>query len=156
VWWLILGQSEFHRRIEQTSSTIAATMTTLLRRCTFWILNPSSIPTLIKRIQKGHGNATSQSHATAAHAQTLLTFISKHSPAFYKAHISELTKAIADEKNSTLVEVCLHALAGVLEWDDKLAPTDKLVRAALIFLMNKLTMAYQTNKRASRAASPPI
>lgn len=113
--------------MEQTSSTIAATMAALLRRSSSWILNQSSIPTLIKRVQKGHGNATSQSHETAAHAQTLLTYISKHSPAFYKPHVSELTKAIADEKNTTLVEVCLRALAGVLEWDAKLAPTDKLV-----------------------------
>lgn len=124
---LISVKSEFNRRVEQSSTTIAGTMAALLRRSSPWLLNQSSIPTLIKRVQKGHGNSTSQSHETASYAQTLLTYISKHSPALYKPHISELTKAIADEKNTTLVEVCLRALAGVVKWDPKLAPTDKSV-----------------------------
>lgn len=114
--------------MEQLSPNHASTLNILLRRSSFRILNQSSIPTLIKRLQKGHGNANSPSHATAAHAQILLNFISKHSPALYKPHIGELTKAITDEKNVLLVETSLHALAGVLQWDNKLAPSDKLVQ----------------------------
>lgn len=112
-------------------------MTTLLRRASYRIINQSSIPPLIKRIQKGHGNTTTngQSHVTAAHAQTLLNYTSRHCPALYQSHIGELTKAIADEKNRTLAEVCLQALAGVAGWDEKLVPTDKSVPYAFTGLI---------------------
>ena len=53
--------------------------------------------------------------------------MSKHSPALYQSHIGELTKALADEKRSTLVEVGLQALANVIRWDSKLATIDKYV-----------------------------
>lgn len=102
-------------------------MLTLLRRASLRILNQSSIPTLIKRVQKAHGNVTSQAQGAANHAHTLLTYLSKLSPMLYKPHIGELTKAVADEKNTRLVEVCLQALAAVVRWDEKLAPTDKSV-----------------------------
>jgi sister chromatid cohesion protein PDS5 len=117
--------------MEQLSTTIAPTMAALLRRSSFRIVNQSSVPTLIKHVQKGHGNAASQSNTKAAHAQTLLHFVSKHYAALYKSHIGELTKAIADERNVTLVEVGLNALASVLKWDGKLAPTD---RSAIVFI----------------------
>jgi sister-chromatid-cohesion protein PDS5 len=111
--------------MEQLSATIAPTMAALLRRSSFRIVNQSSVSTLIKHIQKGHDPATSQSDTKAAHAQILLHFVSKHCAAVYKSHIGELTQAIADEGNPTLVEVCLNALASVLKWDDMLAPTDR-------------------------------
>ena len=41
--------------------------------------------------------------------------------------MSELTKALADEKKSTLVEVGIQALANVIRWDPKLAMIDKFV-----------------------------
>ncbi|KAG6858949.1 hypothetical protein C0993_004799, partial [Termitomyces sp. T159_Od127] len=109
--------NEFQRRVEQQAPNNANTLLTLLRRSSYRILNQSSIPTLIKRLPKG------QPH-TNNHPLILLKFVSKHSPALYKSHIGELTKAIADEKNAKAVEACLHALAGVLRWDPKLAPTD--------------------------------
>ncbi|KAF8869879.1 armadillo-type protein, partial [Infundibulicybe gibba] len=114
---LIKATAEFCRRLEQSSASILPTLLVLLRRSSFRIINQSSIPTLIKRIQK--------TCSTTPHAQTLLTCASKHVPALFKAHIGELAKAIADEKNALLVEVCLQALAGVVKWDGALAPTDK-------------------------------
>ena len=45
----------------------------------------------------------------------------KHSLALYQSHMSELTKALADQKKSTLVEVAMQALANVIRWDPKLA-----------------------------------
>jgi sister-chromatid-cohesion protein PDS5 len=113
-------------------------MSVFLWRASLCILNQSSIPILVKRIQKGHGSATSQTQLTANHAQILLKFVSKHSPAIYKPHVGELAKAIADEKNTRLVEVCLQALAAVVRWDDKLAPSDKSVKRfsrPILFLM---------------------
>ncbi|KAG5641986.1 hypothetical protein DXG03_003815 [Asterophora parasitica] len=137
---LIKATNEFQRRMEQQSSNHAVTLATLLRRSSFRTLNQSSIPTLIKRVSKGHGH-------TSDHAKLLLTYISKHSPSFCKSHISELTKAIADEKHIALAETCLHALAGVLSWDNKLAPTDKRT------LERIRRFALQSNERLAKFAS---
>lgn len=104
-------------------------MTTFLRKSSLYIVNQSSIPTLVKRLQRGDptgdGYGTSSAQLSANNAQALLTVISKHCPALYKPHIGELSKAIAEEKNPRLVEVCLQALAASVRWDEKLAPTDR-------------------------------
>ncbi|RDB27480.1 Sister chromatid cohesion protein pds5 [Hypsizygus marmoreus] len=144
---LVKATNEFQRRMEPQSTSQAATLALFLRRSSFRILNQSSIPTLIKRVQKGHGNAASPSHTAAAHAQVLLTYVSKHSPALYQSHISELTKAIADEKSATLVETCLHALAGVVQWDNKLVPTDKRTHERI----TRFTL--QSNERHAKFAA---
>lgn len=100
-------------------------MTAFLRRASLRIINQSSIPALIKRVQKGGDGMAKLGSVSAQNAQLLLGFVSKHCPALYKPHVGELTKAIADEKNPSLVEVCLQALSAVVKWDDKLAPSDK-------------------------------
>ncbi|PIL27726.1 hypothetical protein GSI_10879 [Ganoderma sinense ZZ0214-1] len=159
---LVKARSEFLRRVEQSSSNIVGTMTIVLRRASLHIVNQSSIPTLIKRVQKGSeplssvaysqtqsqnnqsfsmwaGGAEPEGRAQqAAHAaQTWMTFVSKHCPALYKAHIGEFSKAIADEKNARLVEVCLHALAAAAMWDAKIAPSDKrTVERVMRFVMD--------------------
>lgn len=116
-------QNEFLRRVEQSSSTIVLTMTTFLRRASLRIVNQSSIPTFIRRVQKA---SEGSSQADTSHsAEFWLTYVSKHLPALYKLHIGELTKAIADERNEKLVEVSLQALAAAVNWDPKLHPTDK-------------------------------
>lgn len=94
-----------------------------LRRSSLRILNTSSIPTLIKRLAKS-ADGPAYGHI-ADNAKICLQYISKHCPALYKLHIGELSKGISDEKNGTLVEVCLQALAAVSVWDGSLAPTDK-------------------------------
>ncbi|KAI0064905.1 cohesin-associated protein Pds5 [Artomyces pyxidatus] len=126
---LIKSSNEFMRRIEQSSPGIHATLATFLRKASFRLINQSSIPTLVKRLQRGDpagdGYGTSQAQLSANNAQAVLTTVSKHCPALYKPHVGELTKAIADEKNPRLVELCLQALAAVAKWDERLAPTDK-------------------------------
>ncbi|CDO77959.1 hypothetical protein BN946_scf184971.g9 [Trametes cinnabarina] len=165
---LVKAQSEFLRRLEQSSSNIVGTMSILLRRATLHIVNSSSVPTFIKRVQKGYepspvaysqsqsqtlgqtfsmfvgengsGGGSSEPEGRAQHAayaaQHWLTYVSKHCPALYKAHIGEFSKAIADEKNARLVEACLHALAAAAAWDAKLAPSDKrTVERVMRFVM---------------------
>lgn len=137
-------------------------MSIFLRRCTLHLVNPSAVPTFIKRVQKGFepsavaysqtqtqtlgqtfsmfvgstGAGSSEPEGRAQHAahsaQLWLTHISKHCPALYKAHIGEFSKAIADERNARLVEACLHALAAAAAWDEKLAPTDKCVLCGVL------------------------
>ncbi|KII91267.1 hypothetical protein PLICRDRAFT_105332 [Plicaturopsis crispa FD-325 SS-3] len=133
---LVKATNEFRKRIEQSSTAIKSTMSVLLRRASLRILNQSSIPTLIKRVQAGNGAKTGNSEQLADHAQTLLDFASKHCPALYKSHIGELGKAIADEKNSRLVGVALQALSAVVRYDDSLAvhdarTMDRIARYAL-------------------------
>lgn len=119
---LSLFKNEFLRRVEQSSPAILPTMTVLVRRASLRIINQSSIPTLVKRVQRGDStHLQSPSHL----AQKILTYTSKNCPALYQAHVGELAKAIADEKNPALVEVSLQALAAVAQLDDKLAPHDK-------------------------------
>lgn len=121
-----LFQNEFLRRVEQSAPATMSTMTVLLRRASLRIVNQSSIPTLVKHVQKVDGNRKKrQGQSSAHHAQTLLTYMSKHCPALYKPHVGELVKAISDEKNPILVEVSLQALAAVAKWDDTLAPQDR-------------------------------
>jgi sister-chromatid-cohesion protein PDS5 len=104
-------------------------METVLRRGSLHIINQSSIPTLVKRVQRGDpsgdGHGTSQAQQTANQAFTLLTYAAKHCPAVYKPHVSELTKAFGDERNPRLVEICLQALAGAVQWDNSLYPSDE-------------------------------
>ena len=105
-------------------------MTMFLRHASLRLINQSSVPTLIKRVQRGDsddGIGSSQADTLARNAQTWMNYIAKHGPAIYKAHVGELSKAIADEKNTRLVEVCLQALAAVSHLDKKLTPSDKYV-----------------------------
>ena len=118
------ASNEFLRRVEQSLESTLSTMTIFLRRATLRIVNQSSISTLVKRVQK--------SAPLLKHAQQLLTFISKHCPILYKPHVSELTKAIADERNVILVEVGMHALAAVAKADESQAALDKYV--SLLYL----------------------
>ncbi|KIJ63153.1 hypothetical protein HYDPIDRAFT_113739 [Hydnomerulius pinastri MD-312] len=114
---ILKASGEFLRRVEQSLESTLPTMTILLRRSTLRIINQSSISTLLKRVQK--------QSPSSKHAQQLLTFVSKHYPALYKPHVSELTKAIADEKNTILAEIGMQALAAVVRADESLAVFDK-------------------------------
>ena len=116
---IVKASSEFLRRVEQSLESTLSTMTIFLRRATLRIVNQSSIPTLIKGVQK--------SAPSSERAQQLLTFISKHCPILYKLHVSELTKAIADDRNVTLVEVGMHALTALVKADESQAALDKYV-----------------------------
>jgi sister chromatid cohesion protein PDS5 len=100
-------------------------MKTFLRRATLHLVNQSSIPVLMKRLQKGtEGELPTP---TAQNARMWLTWLSKHQAPLYKHHVGELSKAIATEQNEVIVEVSLQALSAVAQWDKKLAPSDRWV-----------------------------
>ncbi|KDQ60158.1 hypothetical protein JAAARDRAFT_711869 [Jaapia argillacea MUCL 33604] len=153
---LVKATNDFLRRAEQSSSAIVPTLSILIRRASLRIVNHSSIPTLVRRIQKGHrptndnepsDEPPSRGEVTANNAFLLLTFISKHCPQLYKPHIGELTKAIADEKNGMLVEATLQALAAVVKWDEKLCPNDKRTPERL------MRFVLQSNRRHAKFAA---
>jgi hypothetical protein len=85
-----------------------------------------------------------------------LKFASKHSPALYKPHVGELVKAIADEDNTRLVEVCLQALAALARWDDSLAPIDRSVQGfsscSLLMLPHIIFSDRRTTERVKQYA----
>ena len=114
-------QNEFSRRLEQSSPDIHATMTGLLRRNSLHIINTSSVPTLVKHIQR-RGNH--DLHATDS-ARTILVAVAKQCPAIFKSHVAEFSRALSEEGNVPLVEVSLQALATVARWDEGSAPNDK-------------------------------
>lgn len=120
-------QNEFLKRLEQLSPAIVPTMTTIVRRSSYSLTNQSSIPTLLKRVEKGNQEgAGSKARSAAINARGVLLVISKHCPALYKSHIAELGKATSDESKTALVESALMALANVVKWDEKLgASLDK-------------------------------
>jgi sister-chromatid-cohesion protein PDS5 len=114
-------QNEFSRRLEQSSSDIHATMTGLLRRNSLHIINTSSVPTLVKHIQR---RDNSDLRATDS-ARIILVAVAKQCPAIFKGHVAEFCRALSEEGNVPLVEVSLQALAAVARWDENGAPNDK-------------------------------
>lgn len=104
-------------------------MMTYLRQCSLWVVNQSSVPTLVKRLQKGDhhgkGGGSSRVQVTANNAETVLRTISKYCPKLYRPHVSEFAKAIADDSNPRLVEVSLQALASVSRSEPEITPSDK-------------------------------
>ncbi|KZT28070.1 hypothetical protein NEOLEDRAFT_1130032 [Neolentinus lepideus HHB14362 ss-1] len=147
---LIKATNEFLKRLGEHSSAIVSTMAYILRRTSLRIVNQSSVPPLIRRIQKARRDDEDEDmdgSCDLRHAQTVLTYMSKHCPAVYKPHVAELTKAIADEKNSRLVEVCLQALAAIAMWDAKLAPSDKRTTERLMRFVR------QSNHRQAKFAA---
>jgi hypothetical protein len=104
-------------------------MTAFLRRASLRLVNQSSIPFLLRHLERGDpigdGYGTSQAQLSANNAQAILISVSKYCPIIYKAHVGELNKAIADEKNPRLVGICLQALAALAKLDDGLVFADK-------------------------------
>lgn len=116
-------QNEALKRIDASSPSILSTFTTFLRRSSLRLINQSSIPTLLKRMQNpssrsSHSESQSQAlsagasasastmannmssaQAAAKNAQAILIYVSKHLPQLYKPHIAELTKGIALSAN---------------------------------------------------------
>ncbi|KAG7446844.1 cohesin-associated protein Pds5 [Guyanagaster necrorhizus] len=119
---LVKRRSEFLKKIIDNSPGVVSTMSILLRRTTYHVVNQSSIPTLLKRLENDRGR---EANVTAGHIHTLMRYISKHMPAIYKSHVSALVKAISDEDAPPLlVSSALQALSSVIQWDEDLALKD--------------------------------
>ena len=124
-------------------------MQAFILQCSLWIVNTSSIPTLIKRLGQGWAaaekigttpaklaekkagdtsTALSSGHmqiVMANNAAKILAVASKCCPAVFRPHVSELVKTIAESKAEKVVDFCLQALAAVSKSEPALAPSDK-------------------------------
>ncbi|KAJ4463966.1 armadillo-type protein [Lentinula edodes] len=121
---LVKAQHDFIRRLEQSSSTLTPSLTALLRRGSLHIVNTSSIPTLLLRLQRSQGTTITKTNLAANHAQVLFTNVAKFCPALLKPHVDELITAIEDGKNDKTVAVGLQALASLVKLDPLLMPLE--------------------------------
>jgi sister-chromatid-cohesion protein PDS5 len=119
---MIKTKNEFLRRIEQHHESISATFTTLIDSVAWTVLNQSSIPTLIKTIQKGASEEDGDKSQLATH---YLGLISKHCSPMFKSHVPHLVVIVNDKKNDSLVETGLEALAAVTKWEKASSPAQK-------------------------------
>ena len=122
----------------------ASTMATFLRRSSLWVVNTSSISTLLERISPSFTPASqyqpqsqSQAQATIENENTrvadisyrLLMFIAKHCPMIFESHVGLLTKMVSDDKDERCTEIALRALSAVTRVDEKAVPKDSCVHA---------------------------
>ena len=85
------------------------------------ILNQSSIPPLIKRLQRP------DSETVTFAATRLLSLIAKECAPMLQSHVPELVIVMGDKKNEKLAEVALQGLAAVCKADPDCAPADRYV-----------------------------
>ncbi|KAK4687777.1 sister chromatid cohesion protein PDS5, partial [Tremellales sp. Uapishka_1] len=122
---LIKSRNEFSRRLEQSHSDLLDTFTVILDSASWMIINHSSIPPLIKRLQQSGGR-------TVDAASHFLYLIGKEGAPMFRNHIDELLIVINDKRNQKMAEVAMQGLAAVCKVDRNCAPTDRktLERAA--------------------------
>jgi sister-chromatid-cohesion protein PDS5 len=102
------------------SAGTAQTLMDLIRRHSLYVVNQSSIPVLVKRIQRPDNEPRD-----AINARRVLVAIAKQCPAVVKIHVAEFSRALAEEANTALIEISLQALASLSAWDESCAPNDK-------------------------------
>lgn len=118
----IKARNEFLRRIEQSHSNILDVMSVVVDHAAWTLINQSSIPGLIKRLQKPEGPYAER---VVAVCTRYLAFIAKECAPMYKSHVDELVIIINDKRNDKLVEVGVQALAAVSKSNPGSGPTDK-------------------------------
>lgn len=98
-----LLQNDLLKRISQQQPGVLETFTKVCRRASLWVVNRSSIHTLLQR--------TGKSDFIGAKAVKLLRYVSKHRPAILKTHIAELQKTLSDKLSTASVEAGIQCLA---------------------------------------------
>ncbi|KAK8847427.1 hypothetical protein IAR55_005285 [Kwoniella newhampshirensis] len=116
---VVKARNEFLRRIHQSHEDLLETMSTLVDVSAWNIVNHSSIPPLIKHLQKPN------SEASALAAGRLLSTLAKEGPPMFKSHVPELVIVLSEKKNEKLVEVALQALAAVCKVYPEIAPSER-------------------------------
>ncbi|SNX85250.1 related to PDS5 - precocious dissociation of sister chromatids [Melanopsichium pennsylvanicum] len=150
----VKSRNDALRRVENAQASILDTMTVFVRSASYFILNRSSVPTLIRKLshQPSRGKASSSSQAQSqdgsdasdvethrASANELLEFIAKRCPAMLAMHVPELCRALFDESNPILTQTCLQALAAVAQWKTSKVQLDKKAVERLAKLVLKGT-----------------
>ncbi|BEI99615.1 hypothetical protein CcaverHIS631_0406580 [Cutaneotrichosporon cavernicola] len=141
---IIKSRNEFLRRVEQSYSNLLDVLSVVVDHAAWVIINQSSIPCLIRRLQKPEGPNAERVGALSAR---FLTFVAKECAPMYKDHIDELKIIINDRRNNTLVEVAVQALAVVTKWNPESGPSDKRV------IERAMTLSLSGTPRQAKFAS---
>ncbi|EST07987.1 Armadillo-type fold [Kalmanozyma brasiliensis GHG001] len=149
----VKSRNDALRRVENANASILDTLTVFLRGGSYFILNRSSVPTLIRKLsaasprsktgssqsQSQEGSELSDTETHRASSNELLEFIAKRCPAMLAMHVPELCKALFDESNAMLTQTCLQALASVAQWNAAKVQLDKKAVERLAKLVLKGT-----------------
>jgi len=140
-----LQQNEFNKRMEDHLPAAASTLAIFVRRSSLWIVNTSSVPTLLERISPSFTPASQFQPQSQSQAQAiidndnarvvdisyrLLGFIAKHCPMIFESHVGMLTKMVSNDQDERSTEIALRALAAVTRVDEKAVPKDSYVPTA--------------------------
>ncbi|CBQ68347.1 related to PDS5-precocious dissociation of sister chromatids [Sporisorium reilianum SRZ2] len=148
----VKSRNDALRRVENANASMLDTLTVFVRSGSYFILNRSSVPTLIRKLShtparsKAASTSSSSSQSESSDAEThrasaneLLEFIAKRCPAMLAMHVPELCKALFDESNAMLTQTCLQALASVAQWNAAKVQLDKKAVERLAKLVLKGT-----------------
>lgn len=116
-------QQEVQRKIETASSSIVNTFTLFIYRSSYLLLNRSSVPFLVKKLQSSNDDKDAETQC----AKLMLDAISKSCPEMIRPHAADLVKLLSTEDNETLVNTALFALSELARKDPEAIPTDKCV-----------------------------
>ena len=120
---LLKARNEFLRRIEQSHTDLLETFTILLDNASFMIINHSSIPQLIKTLQKPGTGVQGEKRAEASYQ--LLKLMAKECPPMLKSHMAELGIVAFDKRNERLSEIGLMGMAAVVKFEPECAFDDR-------------------------------
>ena len=133
------SQHEFTKIVEKEVPTIAGTMEAFMRKSSLWVVNTSSIPTLLDVVStpdkadtstNGHDISVNGSKSetmdskTIDYARATLSYISKHCPQLYYPHLQRLAKEAHSKSNYLAQESALKALASVARLGTDQFPND--------------------------------
>ncbi|CCF52151.1 hypothetical protein NDA11_006419 [Ustilago hordei] len=149
----VKARNDALRRIENANASILDTMTVFIRSSSYFILNRSAVPTLIKKLSytpaargkasssqsQSQGGEGSDAETNRDSAKELLEFIAKRCPAMLALQVPELCKALFEESNPTLTQTCLQALASIAQWNTAKVQLDKKAVERLAKLVLKGT-----------------
>ncbi|CDU25263.1 related to PDS5-precocious dissociation of sister chromatids [Sporisorium scitamineum] len=147
----VKSRNDALRRVENANASMLDTLTVFIRSGSYFILNRSSVPTLIRKLsasqqrsrssqsQSQGGSEQSDAETHRASANELLEFIAKRCPAMLAMHVPELCKALFDESNAILTQTCLQGLAAVAQWNAAKVQLDKKAVERLAKLVLKGT-----------------
>ncbi|TKY89877.1 hypothetical protein EX895_001174 [Sporisorium graminicola] len=155
----VKSRNDALRRVENANASMLDTLTVFIRSGSYFILNRSSVPTLIRKLshtssasqqrskasasssssQSQGGSELSDAETHRASANELLEFIAKRCPAMLAMHVPELCKALFDESNAMLTQTCLQGLAAVAQWNAAKVQLDKKAVERLAKLVLKGT-----------------
>ncbi|TXT14456.1 uncharacterized protein COLE_00649 [Cutaneotrichosporon oleaginosum] len=141
---IIKSRSEFLRRIEQSHPNLLDTLLVVVDHAAWTLVNQTSVPCLLKRLQKPEGPNSERVGQLSAR---FLALIAKDCAPMYKTHIDQLQIVINDRKNAKLVEIAIQALAAVTKWDPEAGPSDKKV------IERAMTLALSGTPRQAKFAS---